>query len=183
VSIDRARRDEGLKMAGRVDHPEQAPISRLDMEEFLFTEAALLDSWRLDEWLELFDEDSVYLVPATDAPQSEFGSAQFLIGDNYADIQARVTRLKSRKAHAENPRSRTRRLLGNVLIESVDPDGGTHVTASFVVYRMKYNVTSQFIGQYRHVMVRTDGGLKFRQRMAVIDQESLDVDGRVSIIL
>lgn len=158
-------------------------VNRGDVEEFLFEEAAILDSWRLDDWLELFDEHSEYLVPATDAPQAEPGRAQFLIADNHDDIQARVRRLKSRKAHAENPRSRTRRLLGNVRIESVDADGAIHVTASFVVYRIKYGVTSQFIGQYRHTLVQGDGGLIFRQRMAVIDQEALDVDGRVSIIL
>jgi hypothetical protein len=33
-----------------------------DVEAFLFEEAALLDTWRLDEWLGLFTADCKYVV-------------------------------------------------------------------------------------------------------------------------
>ena len=39
---------------------------RLAVEHFLFEEAALLDNWRLEEWLALFTEDCLYVVPTTD---------------------------------------------------------------------------------------------------------------------
>ena len=41
-------------------------IARTDVEDFLFAEAELLDEWRLPEWLELFTDDAIYYVPATD---------------------------------------------------------------------------------------------------------------------
>ena len=41
-------------------------VSRADIEDFLFTEADLLDEWRLPEWLELFTDDAIYYVPSTD---------------------------------------------------------------------------------------------------------------------
>ena len=44
---------------------------RLDVEEFLYAEAALLDAWRLDDWLELFTADARYEVPSTDRPTGE----------------------------------------------------------------------------------------------------------------
>ena len=34
------------------------PRSRADYEDFLYREAALLDEWRLEEWLSLFTPDS-----------------------------------------------------------------------------------------------------------------------------
>jgi hypothetical protein len=39
---------------------------RLEVEGFLIEEAALLDAWDLDAWLELFTDDGKYVVPATD---------------------------------------------------------------------------------------------------------------------
>ena len=41
-------------------------IARTEVEDFLFAEAELLDEWRLPEWLELFTDDAIYYVPATD---------------------------------------------------------------------------------------------------------------------
>ena len=38
-------------------------LSRSDAEDFLIQEAALLDSWKLMEWADLFTEDGEYLVP------------------------------------------------------------------------------------------------------------------------
>ena len=35
-------------------------VSRAEIEDFLFTEADLLDEWRLPEWLELFTDDVRY---------------------------------------------------------------------------------------------------------------------------
>ena len=45
-------------------------LSRSDAEDFLIREAALLDSWKLMEWADLFTEDGEYLVPATDDPEA-----------------------------------------------------------------------------------------------------------------
>ncbi len=157
-------------------------VTRIEVEEFLFFEAALLDEWRLDEWLELFAPGATYIVPATDDPEGDPRTNQVLISDSYEQIQARVTRLKSRHAHAENPRSRTRRLVTNVRIVHINEDM-IDVTASFLVYRIKYGTNAWFVGQYRHQLALVDGHLKFRIRRAVIDQESLSLDGRVSIIL
>jgi p-cumate 2,3-dioxygenase subunit beta len=42
-----------------------------EIERFLIDEAALLDEWRLEEWLALFAEDGHYLVPPLDAPQAD----------------------------------------------------------------------------------------------------------------
>ena len=44
-------------------------FTRPEIEDFLFNEAALLDDWKLEEWLALFTDDARYLVPATDLPK------------------------------------------------------------------------------------------------------------------
>ena len=42
--------------------------TRLEVEDFLYHEAALLDGWQLDDWTELFTDDAEHIVPATDDP-------------------------------------------------------------------------------------------------------------------
>ena len=48
----------------------QALVTRAEIEDFLYREAALLDEWRLDEWQELLTDDACYYVPSNDQPES-----------------------------------------------------------------------------------------------------------------
>jgi len=153
---------------------------RLDAEEFLYQEAALLDAWRLDDWLALFTADARYEVPSTDLPSGEPATALMLISDTHAMIAARVKRLNSRKAHREFPWSRTRRIIGNV---RVSQDGEeVEATANFAVYRSRRDV-SVYMGQYRYRLVRDGDTFKIRFRRAELDVETLDAHGTLSIIL
>jgi len=154
---------------------------RLDVEEFLYEEAALLDAWRLDDWLALFTPDARYEVPSTDRPAGGPADALMLISDTRAMIAARVKRLNSRKAHREFPWSRTRRIIGNVRIISRNGDEA-EVTANFAVYRSRRDV-SVYMGQYRYRLVRDGDSFKIRFRRAELDVETLDAHGTLSIIL
>src|SRR5262245_59491123 len=93
-----------------------ATVTREQVEDFLYQEAALLDAWRLDEWLALLTDDACYRVPANEAPEADPGETLFIIADDIARIRARVARLQDRNAHAEYPHSRTRRMISNVRI-------------------------------------------------------------------
>ena len=44
-------------------------LTRSEVEDFLYHEAALLDDWQLDDWLALYTADARYEVPATDLPR------------------------------------------------------------------------------------------------------------------
>jgi p-cumate 2,3-dioxygenase subunit beta len=171
---------------------------RLDVEEFLYEEAALLDAWRLDDWLALFTPDARYEVPSTDRPGGGPADALMLISDTRAMIAARVKRLNSRKAHREFPWSRTRRIVGNVRILSsndgsaglggatppdpLDKDLEIEVAANFAVYRSRRDV-GVYMGQYRYRLVRDGDSFKIRFRRAELDVETLDAHGTLSIIL
>src|SRR5207247_2190179 len=96
-------------------------VTRAEVEDFLYREAALLDAWRLDEWLELLTEDAVDRVPSNDRPDADPKQALFTIADDIQRIRARVARLKDPHAHAEQPPSRTRRLISNVRIVESSP--------------------------------------------------------------
>lgn len=158
-------------------------ITRAEVEDFLYHEAALLDRWKLDEWLALLTDDATYEVPSTDAPHTRHGEALYLIADDINRIKARVKRLQDPDAHAESPRSRTRRMIANVRITKTE-GSNLHVAANFSVYRFRrgYKVR-HFVGHYHYTLVAGDEGLRIQKRRAILDHEELGSLGAVSFIL
>jgi p-cumate 2,3-dioxygenase beta subunit len=160
-----------------------ARVTRAEVEEFLFHEAALLDAWQLDAWLALLTEDARYEVPSNDRPDADPASTLFTVADDIGRIRGRITRLKDRNAHAEFPRSRTRRMIGNVRI--VGRNGSElRVEANFVVYRFRREESvREYVGRYRYVLRAERGGLRIARRQAVLDAMELGSMGLVSFIL
>jgi p-cumate 2,3-dioxygenase subunit beta len=164
------------------DQSMAALLEQREVEAFLFQEAALLDEWRLNEWLTLFTDDARYVVPATDAREGDLRETLSIINDDMARLRGRVERLKSRHAHREFPWSRTRRLITNVRITEATQEE-IRVTASFLVYRIRSGHVDPLIGRYDYTLRRVDGNLKLAYRKATLDLEALHPHGTISIIL
>jgi p-cumate 2,3-dioxygenase beta subunit len=161
----------------------EATILRARVEDFLYAEAALLDEWRLDDWLGLLAPGARYEVPSTDRPQGRPGTALMLVSDTRAMIDARVKRLNSRKAYREFPWSRTRRLIGNVRVLGSPASGELEVTANFAVYRSRGGHMQCYAGRYLYRLVADGQTFLIAFRRAELDQETLDEHGTLSIIL
>jgi p-cumate 2,3-dioxygenase subunit beta len=162
-----------------------ATVTREQVEDFLYAEAALLDEWRLDEWLALFDpERGGYYMPTTDHPEGDHNTDLFLIADDMPKLRSRVEQLLSGLTWAENPRSRTRHMVSNVRILGRDGEVMT-VTANFVVYRMRFQNIDPYIGTYRYKLIPRDGGSSFTilERRVILDLEALRPHGKVSFIV
>jgi p-cumate 2,3-dioxygenase beta subunit len=164
------------------DQKIAALVLQREVEALLFEEAALLDEWRLDEWLALFTEDARYVVPATDAREADIRQTLSIINDDIARLRARVERLKSRHAYREFPWSRTRRLITNVRLIQVTEEE-IRLTASFLVYRIRSGHVDPFVGRYDYTLRRVGGILKIAYRKATLDLEALQPHGTISIIL
>jgi p-cumate 2,3-dioxygenase beta subunit len=157
-------------------------ITRQTIEDFLYEEAALLDEWRLDEWLELLTDDATYEVPSTDTHDGDPRTTLSLIADDNIRIRSRVAQLLGKSAWAENPPSRTRRMISNVRVRQVEGEE-IHVTANFVVYRLRFEQMDTYVGRYEYNLVQRDSRLKIRARKAILDLEALRPHGKVSFIL
>jgi p-cumate 2,3-dioxygenase beta subunit len=170
--------DRGAVAAGRL-------VTRGEVEDFLYAEADILDGWDYDGWFALFEAGARYEIPTTDyrpgwSPH-ETGS---FVDDDYELLRARVKRLKSRKAHAENPHSRTHRLVSNVRVFAVhDTTDEVRVSASFIVHRARDGHFDGYVGRYDHRLAVTDEGLLFRLRRSILGHESLTAGARLSFIL
>lgn len=174
--------DDATKSGTHAEQDAQ-PLATAELEQFLVREAQLLDSWQLEPWTELLAEDVLYLVPSTDAPDSDHREALFLIADDRPTLLSRVEQLLGRYAWAENPRSRTRRLITNFCVLGED-ERGIRVTANFAVWRFQFGRTDVYVGRYEHILIRgKQGQLLFRERKAILDLEALRPHGKLSFIL
>ncbi|MDO8363953.1 MAG: aromatic-ring-hydroxylating dioxygenase subunit beta [Actinomycetota bacterium] len=163
-----------------------ALLLRLRIEDFLFTEAELLDAWKLDEWLALFEPDGRYFVPPTDRPDARDTIATaFIIADDHERLTGRVRRLATDAAWVERPRSRTHRVVGNVRVESGTDSVGDDVVArsSFIVHRVRRGVTDCFTGRYEHRLRVVGDSFRIRERWAVLTAEALQPTGKIGFIL
>jgi 3-phenylpropionate/cinnamic acid dioxygenase small subunit len=161
---------------GKVD----AELQR-EIEQFLYEEAEILDDRRMHEWLDLFADDVRYVMPTRynrlrreqDREFSAPGEIAFF-DDDKATLVARVKRLDTGMAWAEDPPSRTRHLVTNVRIQPLEKDGEYSVRSSFVLYRTRLRTDENlFVGRRTDVLRRTSGGWRIAKREILLDQNVL----------
>jgi p-cumate 2,3-dioxygenase beta subunit len=162
--------------------PSERLLLRLEVEEFLIEEAWLLDNWKLDEWVSLFTEDGKNYVPALDEPSGLPSDTVFLVSDDLPKLRSRADQLLGRMAWSENPRSRVRRLIGNVRI--AESHGDTVIaTASFVVTRSRRDHIDTWMGHTRYRLLRRGDGFRIAERTVYLNQDSMRPQNMLSIIL
>jgi benzoate/toluate 1,2-dioxygenase subunit beta len=142
------------------------PLTRTDAEDLLYTEAALLDDRRFDQWLEMFTDDAVYWVPARFGPSDPSRQSSFIYDDR-PRMGDRVWRLSEGPAHAQIPPSATRHLVSNVQIVEAD-DLLVTVRSNFAIFESRKDVLRTFAGDYLHQIRREPDGWKFSSKKATL---------------
>jgi 3-phenylpropionate/cinnamic acid dioxygenase small subunit len=157
------------------------------IEQFLYDEAWLLDERRFAEWLALFTDDARYRMPtrrtvakaavhARVAVPEELSSEGQLawFEDTKQTLTIRVMRLANGIAWAEDPPSRTRRVVTNVRVEPGEGVGEHRVRSYFVLHRTRHAVEREtFVGCRHDLLRRVDGDLRIARRTIVLDETVL----------
>lgn len=165
--------------------PGQFGELRAAVEDFVFHEAALLDEWDLDGWLQLFAETCRYEVAPTGIANPLSTSSRetlFLIGDDRYRLEQRIIRMKKPTAHVEYPHSRTRHLFSNVRVLSAD-DENIKASLNFVTYRTKRGVTTSYMGRADYHLERNGKSFLISSKRIGLDLDSLVPQGKVSVFL
>lgn len=100
------------------------------IQKFLFCEVALLDARRYEDWQLFLADDLHYYMPiittraARERDQEVIGGRSMAHYDeNKRTIMVRIKRLLTNKAWSEEPASRTKHLVSNILVRSSElPD-------------------------------------------------------------
>lgn len=155
------------------------------IEQFLFTEAQLLDHWQWDRWLELFADDILYWMPVRknrlrrqrDQDEVPRGIEMAHFYDDFDSLRIRVNQMQSGTHWAEDPPSRSRHLVDVRVSPSVanDAPAGTpqeyDVWSNFLVYRNRLeSETDIWAGERRDVLRVVDEGFKIAKRTILLDQ-------------
>ena len=158
-------------------------VKRAEVEDFFFHEAALLDEWRLKEWEALLADDATYFIPPNDDLEGGHRGTLYIISDDRERIRQRIIRVLDPNCHAEAPKSRTQRIIGNVRILSQDGDEIV-VAANYICYRYRrYERVGQYVGSYTYKLVRNGDSFLIREKKIIIQANELGQLGSVSIIL
>ena len=157
-------------------------VTRGEVEDFLYAEAALLDEWRLDEWFSLFAPGASYEVPTAGAADDDDArTSLFYIADDYVRLRERVARLGKREAHAEFPHSRLRRMISNVRITAAE-GSQLAVACNLVCYRAKNGKVDTYFGHALYGIDVAGSAWRITSKRVVLDMDLL-YPGKVSIIL
>lgn len=161
-----------------------------EIEQFLYREARLLDDRKFHEWLTLFADDIRYwMVGRSNRYPKHSKAIAILDPDRYveddidredelaildedkATLTARVKRLDTGMAWAEDPPSRTRHMISNIEVEESGSDDEIKVYSNFIVYRSRAAMEEDFyVGGRQDVLRRVDGEWKIARRRLVLDQ-------------
>jgi len=141
-----------------------------DIEPFLINEAYLLDTRQFETWMSLFTDDGYYWAPS-DAEQGSPADWVSLIYDDKERMATRIQRLRHPRIHAQDPLTRTSRIVANPLIETIE-DGRCTVRSKFILYDYRPGIPDAeervFAGTYLHQLVRAEGEIRIAHKKAVL---------------
>jgi len=158
-------------------------VTRAEVEDFLYHEAALLDEWKLHDWEKLLADDATYYVPPNDDLDGDYRNTLYIISDDRERIRQRVIRVLDPNCHAEYPRSRTCRMISNVRITGVEGDL-VSVSANFIAYRYRrYQREFVYVGTYQYKLRKSADSFLIKERRVLLHAHELGHLGSVSFIL
>jgi 3-phenylpropionate/cinnamic acid dioxygenase small subunit len=149
---------------------------------FLHYEAELLDDKRYEEWLELLAPDIDYRIPTRTtrergSTRNEFSERSFLMLEDYGSLRTRVRRFATAFAFAEDPPTRTRRIIGNIRSGRADGANEYVVKSNFILVRTKSDHASQLIAGERHDVLReSDNAIVLARRTVLLEHTVLPME-------
>jgi 3-phenylpropionate/cinnamic acid dioxygenase small subunit len=157
---------------------------------FLTTEAARLDDKELTTWLEMLEPDISYRAPLRVTRERQAGAGfvedSWHFNDDFGTLEARVRRLETAYAWAEDPPTRTRRYVTNVRV-AVDREvqDQLHVRSSLLMLRTRLDLPDpQLLSAERRDVLRSrpGNGWGLARRTILLDHTTLPVHNLSQIL-
>jgi len=145
------------------------------IEEFLFYEAKLLDEREFGKWLTLFTKTAWYWVPISRSQENPRDTVSIIYDDRKL-LETRVRRLQNPNIHAQNPPSRTSRIIGNILMEKIDEKTETYfVSSQFQMVEFRGDDQRLFAGHSFHCLTRKKEKLYIEsKRVDLVNAEGMN---------
>jgi 3-phenylpropionate/cinnamic acid dioxygenase small subunit len=156
-------------------------LLRLEIEDFLWNEADLLDEHEYDEWLDLFTDDATYWMPIRRNVASREMAREYTnegpdlswYTDDKPTLEKRVRQIKTGYHWAEEPFSRVTHMVSNIRVLSWDGNEA-RVKCRFLFYRNRHlDEESTFIGKRIDTLRRVGNQWKIARREIYLDESVL----------
>jgi 3-phenylpropionate/cinnamic acid dioxygenase small subunit len=151
-----------------------------ELMHFYIREAWMLDERRFKDWLKIFTDDLFYFMPRRKNVSRRDLNRELtkpgdlaLFEESKKDMELRINRLDTGMAWSEDPPSRTRHLIGNLMVESLGENEAKAVTA-FIVYKSHLETDQDlYAGSREDLLRREDGQWKVARRTIILDANVL----------
>lgn len=133
--------------------------TRVEVEQFLFREARLLDNAQMEDWLDLFTKDCLYWTPVTPGggnPTKEITTSF----DDRRRLEDRIYRIRTGYAWSQVPASRTIRAINNVEVWQDDEEDVVRVRSNFMIHELRAGRMKLLSGWYGHRLRKENGEWK-----------------------
>jgi len=159
----------------------QRVILQHEIEQFYYHEAELLDGREFYAWLDLLSEDLEYWMPIrmvrtsreSDLEFSKFGGHAYYDDDKEL-MTTRVKKLYTGCSWGEDPPSRTRHLICNVMLSSITSEDEINVVSNFNIYQSRLSDEENFwYGQRKDLLRKSDGKWEIVRRHIFLDHVRL----------
>jgi ethylbenzene dioxygenase subunit beta len=147
----------------------------MNVEQFLYHEARLLDTQRYEEWLALFTDDATYWVPL-EKDQGDPLETCSIIHDDRTLLELRVKQARHPRAHARQPLARTVHQVGNVMVgEEAQNELKVNSTLQLIEFR---NEKQRIYGALvEHRLRRLNGSFRIAHKRVDLVSSEGELDG------
>ena len=161
-------------------------FGRTQAEDFLYTEAEMLDDWRLMEWIDIITPDIDYRIPVRTTRESvdearAFSPAAFHMVEDHASLVARMKRLDTGVAFSESPRTRARRHVSNVRVGRA-AGSEVEIRSNLLFYWSRDELQKLVSAERRDTLRIDDGRVLLAKRTVLLDHTALPLPN-LSIVL
>jgi benzoate/toluate 1,2-dioxygenase subunit beta len=147
----------------------------MNVEQFLFHEARLLDTGQLEAWLELFTDDATYWLPL-ERDQKDPIETSSIIHDDRTLLELRVKQARHPRAHARLPLARTVHQVGNIMVLA-EKDSETRVASTLQLVEFRAEKQRVWAALVEHRLRRAGGSFKIAHKRVDLVNSEGELDG------
>ena len=170
---------------------DQEPIAvdgalYIEIQRFLFREAALLDRREYEAWLALTAEDIQYCVTAAVSRDAGANAVDYsIIDENLVGLKSRIDQISNPKlTRAENPPSMTRRVVSNIEAYHSKVPSEVSATSYLLAYRSRPSAPEGgfYVAERQDLLRKSGSDWRLARRSVRLDNLML-IDGALSTLL
>jgi 3-phenylpropionate/cinnamic acid dioxygenase small subunit len=147
----------------------------VDVAQFLYHEARLLDTGQLEAWLDLFTEDAIYWLPL-ERDQKEAAETSSIVHDDRTLLELRVKQARHPRAHARLPLARTVHNVGNVMLLG-EENGELRVSSTLQLVEWRHERQRLWGALVEHRLRRAGDGFRIAHKRVDLVNSEGELDG------